>query len=56
MDDARLVVGNAVNAVQLGARIMTNTTLTVAQRSIANGRLVYSTGLAKARCSYAPGP
>jgi glycerol-3-phosphate dehydrogenase len=56
VDDARLVAENAVNAVQLGARIMTNTTLTAAQRSIANGRLVYSTGLAKARCSYAPGP
>ena len=56
VDDARLVAENAVNAVQLIARIMTNTTLTEAQRSIANGGLVYSTGLAKARCSYAPGP
>ena len=56
VDDARLVAENAVNAVQLIARIMTNTTLTEAQRSIANGGLVYSTGLAKARCSYVPGP
>ena len=32
MDDARLVVGTAVNAVQLGARILTKTRPTAAQR------------------------